>query len=60
MQRLELMPVRYLARIRVDQPALAALTLERYDHGIDRADALQLVGALTAVPLGSPAARLVK
>lgn len=37
--------------IRVDQPALVALTLARYERGFDVAAALHLAGASTAMPL---------
>jgi predicted nucleic-acid-binding protein len=40
-----------LPSIRIDEPALIALTLERYERGFDFADALHLLGARSATPL---------
>jgi len=40
-----------LPSIRVDHPALIALTLDRYERGFDFADALHLAGAGGATPL---------
>lgn len=40
-----------LPNTQVDEPGLVALTLERYEHGFDFADALHLALAGTASPL---------
>lgn len=40
-----------LPGIHVEQPALVALTLERYERGFDFADALHLANAGAATPL---------
>ncbi len=40
-----------LATVRVDQPELIALTLDRYARGYDFADALHLAGSAAATPL---------
>jgi predicted nucleic-acid-binding protein len=40
-----------LPSVHIDQPALIALTLERYERGFEFADALHLAGAGNATPL---------